>query len=229
MKIFLRVGNTAREGWGQWREDGNVRDAGGGAFSQRHKLEDARRPRLHGGETRSLSTSREKGDTMRLGRAEGRRSWGPRDNKVPMRYRKQQLLFLVSTGRSGLQCGLHIPSPLLSAHPFISWHPNYLQLGEMNSTPVSCGMAHHFLYLCTASKWLFPMPFSARMHSGTCCLFMFSFTGTLNRRSSWPYDSFMQMALYTAVRARAECWLPFCASCRVQRLEILFCEPAGSL
>lgn len=93
----MRVGNTAREeGWGQGREDGNVRDAGGGAFSQRHKLEDGRRPRLHGGEAGSLSTSREKGYTMRLGRAECRRSWGRRDSKVPMRCRKQQLLFLVS-------------------------------------------------------------------------------------------------------------------------------------
>lgn len=155
MKIVLRVGDTAREeGWGQGREDGNVRDAGDGAFSQRHKLEDGRRPRLHGGEAGSLSTSREKGDTLRLGRAECRRSWGCRDSTVPMRCRKQQLLFLVSIVGSGLQCSLHIPSPLLSAHPFISWHPSCLQLGKMNSTPVSCGMARHFLCLCTAFKRL---------------------------------------------------------------------------
>lgn len=112
----MRAGNIAREeGWGQGREDKNVTDAGGGAFNQRHNPEDGRRPRLHGGEARSPSTSKEKGDTMRLGRAACRRSWGRRDSKVPMRCRKQPLLFPVSIGHSRLQCGLHIPSPLLSA------------------------------------------------------------------------------------------------------------------
>lgn len=99
------------------------------------------------------ATSREKDGTMRPERAECRRSWGPRDSKAPMRYRKQQLLFPFSILGSSLQCGLHIRIPLLPAHPFISWLPSCLQLGEMNSTPVSCGMARHFLYLCTASKW----------------------------------------------------------------------------
>lgn len=184
MKSFLRVGNTVREeGWGQGRKDGNVRYAGGGAFSQRHKLEDGRRPRLHGEEARSLSTSREKGDTMRLGRAECRRSWGPRDSKEPMRCRKQQLLFLVSIGRSGLQYGLHIPSPLLSAHPFHLLAPKLPSAwgNEFNTCVLWQGTS---LPLPLHSFQMAAMPFSARMHSGTCCLFMFSFKGILNR-SSW--------------------------------------------
>lgn len=87
------------------------------------------------------------------------------------------------------------PSPLLSAHPFISWHPSCLQLGEMNSTPGSCGMARHFLCLCTAFQTA-AMPFSARTHRGTCCLFMFSFKGTLNRRSSWCLKELAMGYLY---------------------------------
>jgi hypothetical protein len=178
------VGKVAREeGWSQGRKDSSFRDAG-----VRLSAKGARR-RL-GGDLGYMVRKPEtpppgEGDTTRLERGECRRDQGPRASKALMNE-AQEAVALISFSHPEQHSPMWPPYPHTTpVHP--SFHLLAPKLpstwGNEFNTRV-CGTTHHFLYLCTASKWSqWHFPLSTHVHSCTCRPFMFSFKGMLNRRS----------------------------------------------